>query len=165
MHFNSLDDDFFPEMLSHLFMSIMEVDAETVGRVSRWDPQVAAIYRVGSRADGTFRPDSDYDYLVLLDQNVHYGRANTLGYRRSEGQWIEEVTFTRKDLGDPENMEGKEAKLLFLYGRNRRRVLLYGKDLFDEWLSPEIEAVFEANGINEETVAAWKARMKSSDAS
>ena len=140
-------------------LTVSEIDKLVVGAATG-EHSTAAIYRVGSRADGTSRRDSDYDYMILLDEGTHYDSSNTVGFQVTSDQWCEKVTFTRRDLEYPDQMEGKETKLIFLYGKYRERVLLWGDNVFDKWLSPHIAEIFEANGINDESVKARNALMK-----
>ena len=131
---------------------VHRIDALTVSSVTRARCTTAAVYRVGSRADGTWRHDSDFDYLILLNENTHYHSANARGDLLPGGWWRHEIYFTRKDLEDPGGMEGREMKLMFLHGKHRGRILLWGSDVFDKWLSPRIDEIFAADGIDEDSV-------------
>lgn len=139
-----------------------ELDRKEIEFILRLKENVAVIYRIGSRATGNARTNSDMDYLVLLDWDRHYPRANTLyGLNSKWSIYIEKIFFTRKDLDEPTNMEGVEDKLLFLFGKDGSRELLYGEDVFDDWLNPDIKRLFEQYGITEKTVTTIKALKQS----
>ena len=157
----------YPNYPFSLVPSNAQMDADVIRYNQIVHPgQVAAIYRVGSRVDGTPRPDSDHDYLILLDSDTHYHQANTStvlvsGISESPMIYKDEVVFTRKDLEDPAGMEGLETKLIFLFGKDRGRRLIFGEDVFDRWLSPDIGKVFEENGITPKRVGEFKAARRS----
>jgi len=124
---------------------------------------IVAIYRVGSRTyGGKPRADSDIDYLVIRDSNKHLWASNT-SFRISSlnnpnAVYIERIEFSRKDLEEPEKMEGLVQKLLFLHGIHKGRELVWGEDVLPKWLSPSIMALFQKHKINDETVGrvnAW----------
>ena len=140
-----------------------ELDEKEIAFILRLKEGVKAIYRVGSRMDDTHRPDSDMDYLVLLDWDKHYPSSNKLFGLALDDRWdiyCEKIFFTKKDLQEPSTMKGIEMKLIFLFGRNRGRELLWGQDVFDQWLSPSIDNLFEQYGINEGSVRRFQGGYK-----
>jgi len=75
------------------------VDDEAIASILAKDDDVTAIYRVGSRADGTNGSHSDYDYMALHDSDTHYVAENNTGIVCARlDVMIDKVHFTRKDL-------------------------------------------------------------------
>ena len=104
----------------------IELDKKEIEYALRSDNDVAAIYRMGSRMDGTYKPDSDMDYMILLDRDEHYMYANTSFWLNDRFNiYVDHVRFTRKDLQEPKNMNGLVLKLMFLFGKTRGRKLIW----------------------------------------
>jgi uncharacterized protein len=68
----------------------MREDAITVDLLTRALPETIAVYRFGSTADGTSRPDSDLDYAILTPRGVDAAKLS--GLREDlEGRFIRDV--------------------------------------------------------------------------
>lgn len=126
-----------------------KLDRKNIEFILNSKDKVTVVYRIGSRAEGIDKFDSDTDYLILLDRENHYCSSNNFFCSNSEMD-IDIFYFTKKDLQEPEKMLGKRAKLLLLFGAYKIREFSYGEDVFDKWLSPNIELIFEQNRIAEE---------------
>jgi predicted nucleotidyltransferase len=108
--------------------------------LSSCEEVVLAIYRTGSTVSGKTQPNSDVDYLVIVESNEHYER----NYRKTRepidsNPEIDIVYFTRRDLESPSTMpEGQFSKVAYLAREiNRPRILLYGNNIFEEILNRE----------------------------
>ena len=112
----------------------------------------AAIYRVGSRTKGGEpRGDSDFDYLLLYDMDVHCPFFHEFWIHELHNNlYIDVVHFSRKDLQHPEGMNNFPERLLLLRKYSRRRELVYGTDIVHKWWSPKIFDLFEKYGVTDE---------------
>ena len=115
------------------------------------ESDVVAVYRVGSRFDGTARTDSDMDYMLMRESDNPIGDCWVSASKSPTlDMWIETISFSRGDLQNPDTLEDRKRKVAFLYEKYRGRKLLYGSDVFEQWLSPEIERLFESMGLTPE---------------
>ncbi len=137
------------------------IDKENVCFITdRYKQPVMAVYRTGSTVTGNTKPDSDVDYLVVLDSDGHYRRDYRMTRdATAERPKVDIVAFTRGDLILPSSIrEGRVDKLAYLMRETTRpRIHLYGQDCFEHLLDRhELYGLAGSLGIGPHTMAFLK---------
>jgi len=130
------------------------LDRENLDDILKRHQDVLAVYRTGSSVTGTMRPDSDVDYLTILNSDEHSDYANCITQRDMRRDvYVDQVSFTRKDLQSPSTIQkSREDKIRYLYReKDRSRILLYGRDVLDSLLNEsQLESAFREVGPGED---------------
>ena len=133
--------------------------------LGKFKPPILAVYRTGSTINGGSTDNSDIDYLIITGHDTHSMSKNYNAVKdRTRNLIFDYIEHTKKDLESPTTFEKdcKEGKIMYLLrekGRNRK--LLYGKDIFLEFLNrKELEKIAFELGIDSNSMNRFKKSIK-----
>ena len=99
---------------------------------------IISIYQTGSTVRENTSPGHDIDYLLILDNDSHFGRDYASRYEDMSPP-PDLVYFTSRDLRSPSSItEAKFDKIAYLMREKKRpRELVFGEDVFLKLLNEE----------------------------